>query len=78
MRYRAQIREFVAGVVRDRVDKRAAAGWIAKKAAAEIPVDDRDRFIEVIETELGGLHEGNIARYRLRPTEFTAWIWTWR
>ncbi|MCK5232075.1 MAG: Fic family protein, partial [Desulfobulbaceae bacterium] len=50
LRYRAQIREFVAKVVQDCLNKRAAVGWIAEKAAAEIPADKRDRFIEIIET----------------------------
>jgi hypothetical protein len=40
LRYRAQIREFVARVVLERMDKKAAAGWIAGKAAAGIPADD--------------------------------------
>ncbi len=38
---------------------------------------DRQRFIEVVETELLGLHEGNIARYRLRPVEFQEWQREW-
>jgi len=78
LRYREEIRAFVAGVVRGHMDKRAAVSWIARKAADEVPTDDRNRFIEVIETELGSLHEGNIARYRLRPTEFITWSQTWR
>ena len=77
LRYRAQIREFVATVVQDCLDKRAAVGWIARKAAAEIPADDRNHFIEIIETELGSLHEGNIARYHLRPAEFKTWKQSW-
>lgn len=77
LRYRTQIREFVARVVQECMDKRAAVGWIAGKAAAKIPVDDLDRFIEVVETELSSLHEGNIARYRLRPAEFHAWRQIW-
>ena len=31
------------------------------------------KFIETIRVELLGLHEGNIARYRLRPGEFAQW-----
>jgi len=27
----------------------------------------------VVETELMSLHDGNIARYRLRPSEYQAW-----
>ena len=77
LRYRAQIREFVAKVVQDCLNKRAAVGWIAEKAAAEIPADKRDRFIEIIETELISLHEGNIARYHLRPAEFKTWKQSW-
>ena len=60
------------------MDKRAAVGWIARKAEAEIPYYDRDHFIEVIETELSSLHEGNFARYHLRPSEFTDWRQLWR
>lgn len=29
------------------------------------------------ETELLGLHEGNFARYPIRPAEFTAWQEVW-
>jgi Fic family protein len=78
LHYRAQIREFVAEAVRKCMDKRSAAGWIARKAVAEIATDDRGRFIEIIETELSSLHEGNIARFRLRPAEFNHWRQSWR
>lgn len=76
LKYREQIKEFVAWVVLNCLDKRAAVGWIAGKAAV-LPVYDRDRFIEIIETELSSLHEGNIARYHLRPAEFKTWKQSW-
>jgi hypothetical protein len=38
---------------------------------------DRERFAEVVEAELIGLHEGNFARYRIRPSEFAAWRRVW-
>ena len=75
-KYRAHIKKFVAKVVLDCLDKRAAVGWIARKAGP-LPADDRDRFIEIIETELGSLHEGNIARYHLRTAEFKNWKQSW-
>jgi hypothetical protein len=31
-----------------------------------------------VETEIMSLHEGNIARYRLRPAEYRAWRENWR
>jgi len=78
LRYRTRVGELVAGVVRGQMDKREAATWIAKKAAAEISSEDKARFIEIVETELSGLHEGNIARYRLRLSEFKDWSKSWR
>ena len=41
------------------------------------PVMEGARFVEVVETELMSLHDGNIARYRLRPSEYQAWRKTW-
>ncbi|MFH0810842.1 MAG: Fic family protein [Pseudomonadota bacterium] len=79
LRYRLLVAETVAGVVRGRLDKQAAAAFIKKqRAARDVPPEDAARFIEVVETEVMSLHEGNIARYRLRPAEFTAWEETWR
>ena len=48
-------------------------------AAADrhIPDADRKRFITIVETELMSMHEGNIARYRLRPSEFEHWNSGW-
>ena len=39
---------------------------------------DQQRFTEVAETELMSLHEGNFARYQIRPSEFEAWQRVWR
>jgi hypothetical protein len=38
-----------------------------------IPADDREAFVERAISVLTGLHEGNIGRYRIRPSEFSAW-----
>jgi hypothetical protein len=43
----------------------------------EIDPGDRERFVEIAEAELIGLHEGNYARYRIRPSEFAAWRQVW-
>ncbi|HEX5553841.1 MAG TPA: hypothetical protein VFX43_11395 [Chitinophagaceae bacterium] len=44
---------------------------------AQIPVVDRPKFTETIETDLLALHEGNFARYRIRPSEFREWKVLW-
>ena len=35
------------------------------------------RFKEMAEGELLSLHEGNFARYLIRPSEFSAWQAIW-
>lgn len=78
LKYRKQIKDMVGEIVRDCMDKQAAVRWIVRKAAAKIPTPDQNRFIEVVETELSSLHEGNFARYHLRPAEFRDWKKNWR
>ena len=78
LQHRATIANFVRCVVLGGMDKRVAAKWIAGSAAEMIPLAARAKFIEVVETELGCLHMGNIARYRLRPSKFETWSKDWR
>ena len=78
MRYRQLLHDVVAEVVRRGLDRREAVLRIRHYTAQNVPDRDRDRFVEIVETELMALHEGNIARYRLRPSEFSAWQDVWR
>jgi hypothetical protein len=38
-----------------------------------VPENDREHFLKIAEEEIAALHEGNYARYRLRPSEFKDW-----
>lgn len=78
LRYRMLVSELVANIIRNCMDKKAATAHIKKQALEQIPEADRPRFLEVVETELMNLHEGNIARYRLRQPEYENWKKTWR
>lgn len=78
LQHRQQITQVVAAVVRERLSKAQAIHHIQRFAQAQIEAADRTRFIEVVETQLLSLHEGNIARYRLRPSEFHAWREAWQ
>jgi len=77
LRYRVQVAELVASVVRARMDKTAATAMARQGAAEHVSPADQARFIEIVETELMSLHEGNIARYRLRPAEYQVWRHGW-
>jgi hypothetical protein len=78
LRYRALVAELVATVVREGMEKKAATALVRQRAAEQVPPADQARFLEVAETEIMSLHEGNIARYRLRPVEYQTWRKGWR
>ena len=78
LRYRALIAELVAAVVRTGMGKQAATALARQRAAEQVSPADQARFVEVVEIEIMSLHEGNIARYRLRPAEYQAWRQRWR
>ncbi len=73
--FRRIYRDVLADVIGEIVRK----GWpaetpiIEREAANLVPTVDRARFVELAIGELKGLHEGNIARYRLRLAEFRDW-----
>jgi len=77
LRYREQISNIIAGIIRQKLDKQTAATRIRQIVEVQIPREDQPRFTEIVETELMSLHEGNFARFRLRPAEFEAWQKHW-
>ena len=77
LRYRTLVAEIVAEIVRGSMDKKAATAFIKQRAMKDVPQEDQARLIEVVETEVMSLHEGNIARYRLRPAEYQIWLERW-
>jgi Fic family protein len=77
IRYRTLRKETVAFVVKEQLDKKQATAFIRKQAKELVPNSDQKRFVEIVETELMSLHEGNIARYALTPSEFNLWHQGW-
>jgi Fic family protein len=75
-KYRDQIKSLVRKIVLGLNDQRQARSVIAYNIA-NISDEDKQRFIELVETELYSLHDGNIAIYWILPKEFTAWKDTW-
>ena len=80
--FRLRYRELVADCVRDVVtglmDKKATTAHLRRRALQALPPADGARLVDVVETEVMSLHEGNIARFRLSPPEFDAWKKRWR
>ena len=46
---------------------------LLKLAKDLVPENDREHFLKIAKEEIAALHEGNYARYRLRPSEFKDW-----
>jgi hypothetical protein len=71
LKYRAEIADAVAQVVR----KGAPVFPEEIRAVSEglVPAEARQRFDDMVLADLRHLHEGNIARYRLRLDEYRAW-----
>ena len=67
----------MAEVIRGRMDKKTAAAHIAAWTDANVEPIARERFRDAAEADLLGLHEGNFAHYRVRPSEFAAWQEAW-
>jgi deoxyadenosine/deoxycytidine kinase len=59
------------------MDRHRAAEHILEWAQANIDESDREQFREIAEDELLALHEGNFARFQVRPSEFQAWQHVW-
>ena len=60
------------------MDKKSTTAWLRRCASETLPSADRARLVDVVETEVMSLHEGNIARFRLSPPEYEAWKEIWR
>ena len=76
MKYREEIRRAVGYIVSNAMKKAEASNQV-KLEAKKLPEEDQSKFIEVVETELLGLHEGNFVRYRIKPSEYAAWKDRW-
>ncbi|MFT3701286.1 MAG: Fic family protein [Agriterribacter sp.] len=77
LKYRSDLRTLVNEIVRNNYGFEQASKTI-QAYATKISEADRQKFIEVVERELLTLHEGNFARYYIRPTEYERWKETWQ
>ncbi|MBS0623755.1 MAG: Fic family protein [Verrucomicrobia bacterium] len=76
--YRNFIQQAVCTVVQNKMDKLTSAQFISSFAKENISSKDVNRFIEIVEIEVSSLHEGNFARFKIRPSEFFEWQRLWK
>ena len=71
MRYREQLLRAVQHTLKSTESNIMEV--IRKWSSSHITVEDRQQFEATLLNELEQLHEGNIARYRIRPNELNLW-----
>jgi hypothetical protein len=78
IKYRPAIIEQVAEIIRRHCTRPEAVARLRQYAENSVIESDRKHFVAAVEETLSGIHEGNFARYRVRPSEFDSWhaVWT--
>jgi hypothetical protein len=71
LKYRSELVEIVSQAVREQV--RSTQAEVVRLAQSMVAPEDLDHFIRLALAEIAELHEGNIARFRVRPSEFKRW-----
>ncbi len=75
--HREALREVTREIIRGRMGKKKATAHMKDWIRAHVELDERAQFQETAESELSSLHEGNFARYQIRPYEFKSWQEVW-
>ncbi len=77
IKYRSLIQSAVAHIISASLNKTQAIAHIRGQAQARVEPADQARFVEVVETQLMSLHDGNMARYGIKPAQFAVWMKGW-
>ena len=77
MRHRSALHKVVGAVVCGCMNKKRATAHVSAWTQDHIDQQECERFREIAERELLSLHEGNFARYQIRPSEYAAWQEVW-
>lgn len=71
LKFRNEIIQVVGEIIRGRVAPTVEE--VTKAASGRVPADHLDDFVRMTIKDLENLHEGNFARFSLRPSEYQAW-----
>ena len=77
MKYRDALLSIVREIVTTALPREKISQTIQSWTSMNIASEDQQKFQNVAEIELNALHEGNFARYRIRPSEFVVWQENW-
>ncbi len=74
MKHRDEIKAIVRAIILEKVTGREVVSTI-KRLLAALWLDEHDsvQLFQIIEIEIMHLHDGNIARYKIRPRQYLEW-----
>lgn len=74
LKYRSVIHAIVRAVILEKVKGAQVVSKIHSLIQAQnLPETEQSELFKVIETEILSLHDGNIARFKIRPSEYQKW-----
>jgi len=74
LKYRQVIQDIIRTVVTEKVAGTEVVTRVRSLLEAlNLPPEDSTPLFQVIETEIVSLHDGNVARFKIRPSEFQEW-----
>lgn len=71
LRYRQKLGETVKAIILQLQAPTKKA--VMEVISLSVPKEDHDKFIKLVLEEFANLHEGNVIRFGVRPSEFAAW-----
>lgn len=74
LKYREKIQEIMQAIVKGKTPgKQVSKVLLSLVEKLKLNPDDSKKILEILELEIASLHEGNIARYQIRASEFKSW-----
>lgn len=74
LKYRIEIIEIVRSIILEQIPGSQIVQRINESIkTSQLPEADKTALVNLVETEFLNLHEGNIARFKVLPSEFQSW-----
>lgn len=74
LKYRSTIHDIIRTIILEKVNAQQIVPRVQSLIGVlNIPKTDATQLFQVIEAEIISLHDGNFARFKIRPSEFQAW-----
>ncbi len=74
LKYRGEIQEVIRAIILEKVPGAQIVNRVQNLLESQkLPEADTKELFKLIEVEILSLHDGNIARFKIRPSEFQQW-----